>query len=384
MAFYPPTGFRDRRWIADDACDALVRSGRRVAEAYSEAVLGLSLTGYASEVRVFVGSAPEGQQSVSVEVHLDFSEGYESARALVPASLATLSAESRAEVALQILHGVMVAFAPHRGWSLDDLDRAAQQVRESGHEFLWHSAWKASPDRRREARGTFWLQDDAFGRAVIEVRERGVEGASVLRSPEAPAYCTSAGFVRSTKTLRWVGQELTMVPSIDSLEGRTTELRWTPRTASSDAPLGRTRAEGAPPESLPAVEITAEGWVPDRAEIRFIGGGPTNDVPGRYLNNLRHHLHRLEEDGLAWWSQANRNLLEITYSITDSARGVRVRRLHDRTTAVILRPLDSLGQPHPERLALEDACALVAAVSKRMDLEDPPEVGATSWKPAWG
>jgi hypothetical protein len=51
VAFYPPTGWEDRPWLDDAACDALVKTARRVGQLYSEEVARLRLVGKASEVR---------------------------------------------------------------------------------------------------------------------------------------------------------------------------------------------------------------------------------------------------------------------------------------------------------------------------------------------
>ena len=84
-------------------------------------------------------------------------------------------------------------------------------------EFVWTTPWKASPDRHHEARATFSLADDGFGRAVVEVRERRDDGGKVARSQTARAYSTVEGFKRSAKTLRWRGGMVTMTPSVDFL-----------------------------------------------------------------------------------------------------------------------------------------------------------------------
>ena len=79
-------------------------------------------------------------------------------------------------------------------------------------DYQWEGPWKASPNRKLEARGEFRLLDDGFGLARIVVRDRTTRvplGVSVTK----PAFSTSAGFKRSAKTLRWAGSTgVSMVP----------------------------------------------------------------------------------------------------------------------------------------------------------------------------
>lgn len=374
VAFFPPTGFADRAWIDDRACDLLVKSARRVAELYSEEVSKLRLIGNASEVRVFMHPAPQGQDHVSVDVHLDFFETFESAVALIPASVEDLAADQRADLAFAILDGVMRELAPHRDWAVGALDLAKSRCRARGLEFIWHGPWKSSPDRRHEARGTFWLQDDGFGRAVVEVRPRGDADEAILTSADRRAYCTAAGFARSVKTLRWRDGTVTMTASIDILGRGDGEIRFDPATGTTGTLVAPKLPAESASQAPPTVALTSSRRVPDVHTIRFIGGGPDNGVPAAYLRELAKHLKRLTKTGSAWWSTADRTLLEIQYAITDSARGVKVRRLKNRVTAVIERSPDSFGPSDGGQLAHDDVCALIDAVTKRMDLRGPPEI----------
>jgi hypothetical protein len=266
----------------------------------------------------------------------------------------------------------MRAFAPHRGWPTSDLDVAESRARARGLEFTWCGPWKSSPDRRHEARGAFWLEDDGFGRAVIEVRARGETGATMVRSLDQPAYCSSAGFARSAKTLRWKDGAATMLASVDMLGRADGEIRFDPTSGRTGTVFGRRSVAQPATRERPEVEVTTSRRVPETHTIRFIGGGPTNGVPPTYQRALSKHLQQLSEDGLRWWSCADRHLLEITYRITDGDAGVKVRRLRDRVTAVIQRPRETLNPLNGRRLAREDVRALVAAVSTRLSLSSPP------------
>lgn len=370
--FYPQTGWEDRPWLDDPGCDALAKSGRRVVESYSDAVGRRRLEGKASTVRIFLSPAPDGQEHVSVEVHLDFFESFESARAFVPDTVSELSASDRADLALRILTATMTMFGPERGWSTEVLSAAEAEVRDLGLEFDWQGPWKSSPDRRREARAVFWLEDHGHGRAVIEVRDCGARDEDVLRSESAAAFCTSAGFARSAKTLRWVGSEVVLTPSMGLVGQRSGELRYDPASGDTGTVPGRSDDAGSGRPG-PAVVAVRSPYIADSHEIRFIGGGPSNNVPAAYLEELGTQLDHLALAGREWWSAADRTLLEITWHIDDVPDSrVKVRRLANRVTAQIVRSLPSFDDGDPGQLARDDVRSLIAAVARRMKLPEAP------------
>jgi hypothetical protein len=197
--------------------------------------------------------ASAGQHHASVQVHLD--NRTEHAIADVP-QLAGLGPPDHAELALQMLHGAARALAPARGWPLEDLDRAAETVRARKYAFTWHGPWKASRNRRYEARGVFWLADHGFGRAVLEIRERGASEDSIVRSPAQDAFCTADGFVRSARTLRWTGDEVSMVPWIGLLRQQTDPMVWGIDRGDAGTVVGEDVA-GAPSDQVPEVRVEA-------------------------------------------------------------------------------------------------------------------------------
>lgn len=315
-------------------------------------------------------AAPASQTHVSVDVQLDVEETCDVGQVAVPASVAELGARGRAELTLEILDGAMRALAPARGWNEPTLAATAEAVRRDDLELVWHGPWKASPDRRHEARGTFWFEDDGYGRAVIELRSRR-DGGAVARSPVAVAFCTVAGFQRSARTLRWHSREVAMIPCMGLLGGEG-ELRWGVDDGDAATVVGR-RPTDDEPVAMPATRVTTSRRLPDEPEIRFLGGGPTNGVPAGYVDEFSDVLERLEETGAAWWSASDRTLLEISYEITDAETCVRVRRLQPRVTAVIKRARSTFRAADPEQLARDDARALIDAVARRMGLPELSE-----------
>lgn len=291
VSFFPPTGFRDRPWDRDPAIDALVKSGRRVAELLSEEVARLRLEGPSSEVRVLC--EPADGPDVEVQVNLEPNAfGY--VQACVPASVARLSPRARARVALEILFGTLVELASVRGWDHDGLARARDGCLDRQLEYVWRSPWKASPDRRWEARGTFWLEDHGFGGAVLEARPRGVADAQVHRSPSVEAFCTSAGFQRSARSLRWARDRVSMEPSIGlfgASVGRDVSLR--PGEGSSDPDWQPPAAAGSGSVELPAVRFVQRERRPVEPGIRVVGGTRVPGAERSYGRAIERHFSRL-------------------------------------------------------------------------------------------
>lgn len=376
---YPQTGFVDRAWLDDPACDALVKSGRRVVEAFTAAIAERGLVARAGEVRILVVPAPDGQATMTLDVHLDFQETFEWARLEVPASVAGIGAVERAELVLDVLAATMRELGAVRGWSDSEVSAAADEVRAAGLELAWAGPWKSSPSRRHEARGVYWLEDHGHGGCVLEVRERGTDEPQVWHSEVAPAFCTVDGFKRSAATLRWVDGAAQLVPMSGLLGQREGLLRLAPGGGTpgahvrvADHPAG---AGGRRPELV----VTASRDVADDHEIRLIGGGPINHVPHDYLDVLYSLVDELRELALPWWSAADRTSLRIQYYIGErgTPSQVKVRRLPDRVTVAIHRSLDTfdhLDDRDGGRLAQDDVRDLVEGVTKRMSLAITPEV----------
>jgi len=142
---------------------------------------------------------PEG-----ADVEVAVVVAHQSGRIRLPRGVARLDVQTRALLVLEAVHGGVLRLAQTRGWDLDALEQVRRQCLEERLDFRWNGPWKASPNRALEARGEFRLLDDGFGQTRVAVRDRKTQEL-VGMSPPAKAYCTSTGFQRSAKTLRWSG-----------------------------------------------------------------------------------------------------------------------------------------------------------------------------------
>ena len=210
---YPPTGSPDRLWgsspdaLGNPVHDAFLRAARSVVELYSSALDGLALDAGRSSLRLAVGERLVDDQ-VSVEVWRD-RRGLPSEPGFVHRTpdVASLAAGGRARLALEVVDTAVRLLGDARGWDPAGLDACRAHVEDSGYAFRWASAWRPSPDRRHRARAIFRLDtSDGFGRARLEVGDRAADEV-VLTSGEAVAFCTSAGFTRSARSLAWSGPD---------------------------------------------------------------------------------------------------------------------------------------------------------------------------------
>ena len=211
VTFYPETHFPERLAGWDDGhpvVDAFLRSGRSVAELYSEALPGLGVEGPRATLRLSPADrivdpgATELTVSVWSAVPHDLPCEYGFVRLTTDTGL--LDAVDRARLALEVVHAAVLELAGHRGWEASQFERCRDHVLACGLEYSWEGRWKSAPNRRHRARAVYRLGvEDGFGRVRLEVADRG--GDVVARSDEAIAFCTSQGFRRSESTLRWSG-----------------------------------------------------------------------------------------------------------------------------------------------------------------------------------
>ena len=388
---WPPTGPPDRPWCddGDTEQEAFVRTARSITELYSQGLAPLGIQGRCSELRFFVGHDP-GAAAVEVPVFTERPEGFEAARAELPMGVAALPARERQELVLEVVHGAVLRLARARGWDPDRLDAARRHVLDAGFEFRWDGAWKASPDRRHRARARFRLTDSGYGRARIEVVDRG--DVVVVESADALAFSTWEGFMRSARTLRWDGSAAVHLIPYSGLSPANEnglvrlergEQGWTSfvddgvnagSRAAERSAHPRTTGEG----TRPAVVVRADG--PDEPEsptrVVFIGGGPTNDVPEVYLRRLRERLGTLaEEAGQSWWLDAGIKELHVTYYLEPAKPRIRTRLYRNVLSAEIQRNGPGLNYiPEPAAVADRDVENLVAAVRKRTGLGPHPSL----------
>lgn len=217
VAFWPPMGFFERRWLDHADEDAFVRSARSVCELYTASVSAGEIAARHSEVRLFC-RLDEGRSDVQVTAHIEPDQGFESGEAVIPPGIADLPAAARARLVLEVLHAATSRLAQARGWDQGALDRAYADTRAAGLRFRWTGPPKISPDRRNVSRPLFVLHDDGHGRVVIEVRRRA-DDQVVAVSATARAFSTAAGFKRSARTLRWRDKSTIELGELDCPRG---------------------------------------------------------------------------------------------------------------------------------------------------------------------
>ncbi|WP_180933324.1 hypothetical protein [Nocardioides ungokensis] len=166
---WPAQGRADRPTDEDEVADVAIRGCRSIAELYSEAIAELRLANRVSELRLFIRHDPE-LEDVRATVQVDpVREGFEMAHVHVPTGLAARTAQLRARLLLEAVHGLVGRLSVARGWDAAPLEGCRRQVLDRGLEYRWSSTPKASPDRRHESRAEFRLPADGYGRAAASI-----------------------------------------------------------------------------------------------------------------------------------------------------------------------------------------------------------------------
>lgn len=361
-----------------------MRSARSVCELYSEALAPTRITTRNSSLRLFTSSEPE-RDDVLVLVLTDPGEGFESARVQLPAGIAALTAEGRARLVLEVVHRACLRLGQARGWDPAALEAARQHAVDAGLRFEWSGRWKSSPDRRHEARPVYRLQNDGYGRVVIEVRQRGGQDL-VGVSASALAFSTSEGFTRSARTLRWRGSHTVELVPYSGLLGEerglltfTLSPQQEGRQDREDgwSPVGPGRATTGSTSDVPLVVVRGEGATAAEAGpcIRLGGGEMVEGVPHVYLTALDELLASISADPswLAWWSAADVDVLEgFSWFSVDVVRAT-ARRGKNRLRVSLERPVGTFaGAGDLVALAREDVERMLELVRRRTGLGPYP------------
>ncbi len=377
---WPPTGFPDRPWLEQPDEDAFARSARSVCELYSDAIRQAAIPARHSELHLACHHDP-GRDDVLVTVHPELKEGFELAVALLPDGIAALPAAARATLVLEVVHAAATRLGLERGWDQAALRAARDHALAAGLRFRWESPAKTSPDRRHTAHAAFALQDDGYGRVVLQVRRRA-DGHVVAGSPPALAFSTSAGFARSAATLRWRSStvvELTPYAGLSAGVGRT--VLWADNHGllrvdlSTDGPTDLPPGERHAP-AAPAFAVTVQTPADAGPTITVVGGGPvTRAVPDAYLDTLHGLLDQLgEPPWQAWWAAAGDRVLEIWYDFAAAAEGPAARRAKGTLKVTIRRPQHTFAaiRAAPAAAARDDVEAMLTLVRRRTGLGAPP------------
>jgi hypothetical protein len=119
----------------------------------------------------------------------------------MPPGMELWTPRTRAQLALEVVDAVMLRLGKLRDWDVDALISARKHVVDSNYEFIYTGPWKSSPDRRHRARLVFRLEDDGYGRVVVDFATKDLEPRGTIGP--ALAYSTLEGFKRSTRTMHW-------------------------------------------------------------------------------------------------------------------------------------------------------------------------------------
>jgi hypothetical protein len=212
---YPAQGRADlRAGVRDDddeVIDVAIRGLRSVAELYSEALVPLEIRNRLTELRVFTTHRPQ-QDDVRGEVFVDPTDGFEMSFVHVPTAFVQRTPRLRAEMLLDAVHGIALRLGRSRGWDADLLETCRRHVLDQDLEYRWTSPAKTSPDRRLVAVADYRMPPAGYGRVRLRLADRE-SGDTVATSEEGLAFCSSAGFRRSAKSLRWRGKDrVSLVP----------------------------------------------------------------------------------------------------------------------------------------------------------------------------
>lgn len=380
---YPANRRADHPADDDEVADVAIRGCRSVAELYGEALRGLGIANRVSELRLFHRHVPELTE-VRATVRVDRPEGFEMAHVLVPTSFAERSAEVRAQMLLEAVHGIACRLAAARGWPTEALEACRQHVLDRDLEYRWRSVPKASPDRRHAAHAEFRLPPDGCGRVRVVVVRRDA-GEVVASSEEAVAFCTREGFVRAARSLRWSGPDrVSLVPYdfVPAVRGGLLRLAREEGVWQSTVEdyLGVLPVPAGDPH-LPALPVRVEGRGADAEEqpprVAFLGGGPVRS--GRvawFYDAFRTEMRRLESAaGQEWWQAAGVRLLDVQIRFETEEARVHGRRRGQRLLVWVDQPGDSLPAGDLGPIARQVAEQVVTLVRRRTGLGPHPELG---------
>lgn len=374
VEIWPATGFPHTAWDDDPAVDAIAKTSRRVCERYGEGLAAHEIRSRSASVRFFAATDPE-RSDLLVDVHLD-SPGDESCFVHLPPGMAELSAQGRAGLVLDVIHGGLLRLAEARGWDTGAFEDARRHTVDHGLSFTWSSAWKSSPGRKLRARACYRIEDDGHSRVTVEIAETST-GHVLGTTPEVLGFSTIEGMKRGAKTLRWDGPgAMRIVGCPDPWGGSLGESRFEIGDLRHPTPVR------VPDPTSAEYTVTVRGQgstAPEQEpEIQVIGGGPMNDVPYEYIDALYVLLEEVVDGWTQWWSKADRALLEVWYRFGDDVReGVLVRLNENSVTARISRPTASmLTGRDGVRQAHGDVSDLMARVATRLGLGPHPVLTA--------
>lgn len=373
VEFWPQTGRRGGAWLKPPAEDSLVKSSRRVAELYSEALTGLRLENRVSSLRLMTGTA-EAEEVVLAVNTKPVREGFEMARVEVPTGVADLTPLQRAVLVVEVVDEVLSRLAAARGWPRDDLRILRTYVLDRGLRFSWSSRPKASPNRRHQVQASYTMGDDGLGRGRVRLID--ASGGVVGESPTFTAYSTIEGWKRSASSIRWQGSGAVSLAGYsdrfglfeDRLDYTLEELSLHPSHVGAPSALPPAFLAGRPPRSVGIRPAEAP-----RPRVFMSGAGPTNDVNPKYLGTVMAMFEQVPDEVDRWWAASGFVELCVRYHFDEPAVHTLLRAFGTDMTVTIKRPTpDPEAEADPVGTAHRELNAVLGAVQTRLSLPTVP------------
>ena len=273
VQIYPFSGFYDRRWGVegrDESTDRMCRISRALCEVYSEEVRAHRVAMHCSILRISAVDYPPGRQDWGWAKYVSGAQdSMEWGHICAPERFSSWEAVAAKTWVLDAVHSIAVQMAEYRGLDPEPFEAARAAVLAAGFAYRLDGAWKSAPGRRLRARPRYWLHDDGFGRAVVEVSDP--TGTVVAQTPQFLTFTTSEGMRRSARTLRWVQpRRLQFIPFADPLGLGERIWEITVQPGGDGTGFGVEVSEAEAEEIDWAAEIgnalTAQGIPPERAD----------------------------------------------------------------------------------------------------------------------
>lgn len=360
VEIFPYGGWAGRPWDENPAWDCFAKSARGVSERYSE-LLG-SLGGQlGSRLLRIEGSSFPDQTGVDVEIGGDLYE-FEMASARIPASVAAMSPYDLSLLALEVQHRACVALAGWRGANVEPFEQARQTLLDEGLDHVWRSIWKASPDRRHQARLAQRIESTGFAQLWIEVAPRGAE-LPLGRSGFVVSPGNLRAFGRVATRLRWHGsEEAWCEPEFTGAASPEAVARV--ESLAVDIPRGGRRRE--PDHPIPPIQVRVTSKQEGGQTARVVIGSRLHGIPSLAPPSFREAWRRIgvaEEALLPWWKTSQMATLRISAWVHDGPGRSSVRfDGRDVEVKVIRRPraLDFERGAEQVLEVLEDAIRLAS------------------------
>ncbi|KDP91509.1 hypothetical protein W824_06110 [Clavibacter cf. michiganensis LMG 26808] len=384
---WPDTGWPDSRWcppeMDDDPhapvleMDALLRGSKKVTELLGECLAEESITTPFASIRLVPGE-PSASGDLEVEISDYMAGGEDIAHVGVPAGFHDLSVRARDALVLLMWRETLKRLVARRGGDPAAVDRAADAARRDDYEIPRYGPWKQDRSRSRRMRLVGVLRDDGFLRLRVEVEELRGERSSRL-SDEIIGGSTYWHFHRAARSLRWTSSTTMEGVSVPGI------ILGDRGSFALDAETGSIEVRGGQREPLP-IEPTGQARAigfrfveqpDDHIQVYWGGGGPTNEVPQEYLDEMDRLGDVVDSaEWIGWWRlvDVDEVCAYVDYLPSSSASIVRFR---GRALSVtIKRPADTIPTgPAAVLLARQDTESVLARIAERRKIQPAPALG---------